>query len=92
MKRIQVRPGASLSLQKHHHRAEHWVVVKGVAEVTRGKENFSLTENQSTFIPVREVHRLRNPGPEELELIEVQSGAYVGEDDIVRYADNYGRS
>ncbi len=92
VKRIQVRPGASLSLQKHHHRAEHWVVVKGVAEVTRGKENFSLTENQSTFIPVREVHRLRNPGPEELELIEVQSGAYVGEDDIVRYADNYGRS
>jgi mannose-1-phosphate guanylyltransferase/mannose-6-phosphate isomerase len=91
VKRIGVKPGASLSLQKHHHRAEHWIVVKGTAEVTRGKETFLLSENQSTYIPIGEVHRLHNPGKMELEMIEVQSGAYLGEDDIVRFEDNYGR-
>ncbi len=91
VKRIMVRPGASLSQQMHHHRAEHWVVVKGVAEVTRGIKTFLLTENQSTYIPIGEVHRLRNPGKTELEIIEVQSGSYLGEDDIVRFADEYGR-
>lgn len=91
VKRIGVRPGASLSLQKHHHRAEHWVVVKGVAEVTRGDETFQLGENQSTYISVGEVHRLRNAGQIELEVIEVQSGSYLGEDDIVRLQDVYGR-
>jgi mannose-1-phosphate guanylyltransferase / mannose-6-phosphate isomerase len=92
VKRIGVKPGASLSLQKHHHRAEHWIVVKGTAEVTRGKEIFLLSENQSTYIPIGEVHRLHNPGKMELEMIEVQSGAYLGEDDIVRFDDNYGRA
>jgi mannose-1-phosphate guanylyltransferase/mannose-6-phosphate isomerase len=92
VKRIGVKPGASLSLQKHHHRAEHWVVVRGTAEVTRGAETFLLSENQSTYIPIGEVHRLRNPGRMELEMIEVQSGAYLGEDDIVRLEDNYGRT
>lgn len=92
VKRICVKPGASLSLQKHHHRAEHWVVVKGMAEVTRGVEIFSLAENQSTFIPVGAVHRLRNAGATELEMIEVQSGSYLGEDDIVRIDDIYGRA
>jgi mannose-1-phosphate guanylyltransferase / mannose-6-phosphate isomerase len=92
VKRIGVKPGASLSLQKHHHRAEHWVVVKGTAEVTRGGECFLITENQSTFIPIREVHRLKNPGLVELEIIEIQSGSYLGEDDIVRLQDSYGRS
>lgn len=91
VKRIIVRPGASLSLQMHHHRAEHWIVVRGTAEVTRGEEVFLLTENQSTYIPLGVKHRLRNPGSIPLELIEVQSGAYLGEDDIVRYQDNYGR-
>jgi mannose-1-phosphate guanylyltransferase / mannose-6-phosphate isomerase len=91
VKRIGVKPGAALSLQKHHHRAEHWIVVKGTAEVTRGSETFLLSENQSTYIPVGEVHRLRNPGRVELEMIEVQSGSYLGEDDIVRFEDNYGR-
>lgn len=91
VKRIGVKPGASLSLQKHHHRAEHWVVVKGTAEVTRGSETFLLSENQSAYIPIGEVHRLQNPGKMELEMIEVQSGAYLGEDDIVRFEDNYGR-
>ncbi len=91
VKRIGVKPGASLSLQKHHHRAEHWIVVKGTAEVTRGTETFLLSENQSTYIPVGEVHRLRNPGKIELEMIEVQSGGYLGEDDIVRLEDTYGR-
>ena len=91
VKRISVKPGASLSLQKHHHRAEHWVVVKGTAEVTRGSEIFLLTENQSAYIPLGEVHRLHNPGKTALELIEIQSGSYLGEDDIVRYDDNYGR-
>jgi mannose-1-phosphate guanylyltransferase/mannose-6-phosphate isomerase len=92
VKRIGVKPGASLSLQKHHHRAEHWIVVKGTAEVTRGSDTFLLSENQSTYIPVGEVHRLRNPGKIELEMIEVQSGGYLGEDDIVRLEDTYGRA
>ncbi|MCG2592015.1 mannose-1-phosphate guanylyltransferase/mannose-6-phosphate isomerase [Ramlibacter sp. XY19] len=92
VKRIGVKPGASLSLQKHHHRAEHWVVVKGTAQVTRGSETFLLSENQSTYIPIGEVHRLHNPGKMELEMIEVQSGGYLGEDDIVRLEDTYGRA
>jgi mannose-1-phosphate guanylyltransferase/mannose-6-phosphate isomerase len=92
VKRIQVKPKASLSLQKHHHRAEHWVVVKGTAEVTCGDKTLLLTVNQSTYIPLGEVHRLANPGKVPLEIIEVQSGAYLGEDDIVRFEDNYGRS
>lgn len=91
VKRIQVKPKASLSLQKHHHRAEHWVVVKGTAEVTCGDKILLLTENQSTYIPLGEVHRLANPGKVPLEIIEVQSGAYLGEDDIERFEDNYGR-
>ncbi|TAN08192.1 MAG: mannose-1-phosphate guanylyltransferase/mannose-6-phosphate isomerase [Rhodanobacteraceae bacterium] len=92
VKRITVKPGAALSLQKHHHRAEHWVIVSGTAEVTRDKEVFLLTENQSTFLPLGAVHRLRNPGKMPLELIEVQSGSYLGEDDIVRLEDVYGRA
>lgn len=92
VKRIGVKPGASLSLQKHHHRAEHWIVVKGTAEVTRGTDTFLLSENQSTYIPIGEVHRLHNPGRMELEMIEVQSGSYLGEDDIVRLEDTYGRA
>jgi mannose-1-phosphate guanylyltransferase / mannose-6-phosphate isomerase len=92
VKRIGVKPGASLSLQKHHHRAEHWVVVRGTAHVTRGGEKFLLSENQSTYIPVGEEHRLHNPGRIELEMIEVQSGSYLGEDDIVRIDDAYGRT
>lgn len=91
VKRIVVSPGASLSLQKHHHRAEHWVVVRGQARVTRGDEVFLLSEDQSTYIPVGIMHRLENPGAIPLELIEVQSGAYLGEDDIVRFDDHYGR-
>ncbi|MBX3609115.1 MAG: mannose-1-phosphate guanylyltransferase/mannose-6-phosphate isomerase [Hydrogenophaga sp.] len=91
VKRIGVKPGASLSLQKHHHRAEHWIVVRGTAEVTRGEDVFLMSENQSTYIPIGEVHRLHNPGKMELEMIEVQSGAYLGEDDIVRLEDRYGR-
>jgi mannose-1-phosphate guanylyltransferase/mannose-6-phosphate isomerase len=92
VKRIMVKPGASLSLQKHHHRAEHWIVVSGTAEVTNGDKVILLTENQSTYIPLGEVHRLANPGKVPLEIIEVQSGAYLGEDDIVRFDDTYGRS
>ena len=91
VKRIVVNPGASLSLQKHFHRAEHWIVVCGTAEVTRGQETFLLSENESTYIPLGEVHRLRNPGRVSLEMIEVQSGSYLGEDDIVRMDDAYGR-
>lgn len=91
VKRIVVNPGASLSLQKHFHRAEHWIVVCGTAEVTRGSEVFLLSENESTYIPLGEVHRLRNPGRVPLEMIEVQSGSYLGEDDIVRMDDVYGR-
>jgi mannose-1-phosphate guanylyltransferase/mannose-6-phosphate isomerase len=79
-------------LQKHHHRAEHWIVVAGTAQVTRGEETFLLSENQSTYIPIGEVHRLSNPGKVMLEMIEVQSGGYLGEDDIVRLEDSYGRS
>lgn len=92
VKRIQVKPGASLSLQKHHHRAEHWIVVKGTAEITCGEQTFLLHENQSTYIPLGEKHRLANPGNIPLEIIEVQSGSYLGEDDIVRFADTYGRA
>jgi mannose-1-phosphate guanylyltransferase/mannose-6-phosphate isomerase len=91
VKLISVKAGASLSLQKHHHRAEHWVVVKGTAEVTCGSETFLLTENQSTYIPLGEMHRLHNPGKTALEIVEVQSGSYLGEDDIVRFDDAYGR-
>ena len=91
VKRIQVKPGASLSLQKHHHRAEHWIVVSGTAEVTNGDKVLLLTENQSTYIPLGQVHRLANPGKVPLEIIEVQSGSYLGEDDIVRFEDTYGR-
>ncbi len=92
VKRIFVKPGASLSLQMHHHRAEHWIVVRGTAEVTCGKETFILSENQSTYIPIGETHRLVNRGRIGLELIEVQSGSYLGEDDIVRLEDTYGRA
>ena len=92
VKRIQVKPGASLSLQMHHHRAEHWIVVKGIAEITNGDQVTTLTENQSTYIPQGQAHRLANPGKEPLEIIEVQSGSYLGEDDIVRFEDTYGRS
>ena len=92
VKRIVVKPGASLSLQKHHHRAEHWIVVSGTAEVTCDENVFLLAENQSTYIPLGSVHRLRNPGKVPLELIEVQSGSYLGEDDIVRFDDVYGRA
>lgn len=92
VKRIQVKPGASLSLQMHHHRAEHWIVVKGVAEVTNGNQIITLMANQSTYIPQGQIHRLANPGKTPLEIIEVQSGSYLGEDDIVRFEDTYGRS
>ena len=91
VKRITVNPGAKLSVQKHYHRAEHWIVVRGCAKVTRGTETLLLTENQSTYIPLGEIHALENPGKIPLELIEVQSGSYLGEDDIVRLEDNYGR-
>jgi len=91
VKRIMVKPGASLSLQKHHHRAEHWIVVSGTAEVTNGDQVMLLGENQSTYIPLGQVHRLANPGKVPLEIIEVQSGSYLGEDDIVRFEDHYGR-
>jgi len=91
VKRIQVKPKASLSLQKHHHRAEHWIVVRGTAEITCGDKTILLSENQSTYIPLGETHRLANPGTITLEIIEVQSGSYLGEDDIVRFEDTYGR-
>jgi mannose-1-phosphate guanylyltransferase / mannose-6-phosphate isomerase len=91
VKRIVVEPGAALSLQMHYHRAEHWIVVRGTARVTRGEETFLLTENESTYIPPGTRHRLENPGRLPLELIEVQSGSYLGEDDIVRFEDAYGR-
>jgi mannose-1-phosphate guanylyltransferase/mannose-6-phosphate isomerase len=91
VKRIVVTPGAQLSLQLHHHRAEHWVVVRGTALVTRGDEQFLLSENESTYIPIGTRHRLENPGKVPLEIIEIQSGVYLGEDDIVRFNDNYGR-
>jgi mannose-1-phosphate guanylyltransferase/mannose-6-phosphate isomerase len=91
VKRIMVKPGASLSLQMHYHRAEHWIVVTGTAEVICGDKKILLSENQSTYIPLGETHRLSNPGKVLLEIIEVQSGSYLGEDDIVRFADTYGR-
>ncbi|MFP5505600.1 MAG: mannose-1-phosphate guanylyltransferase/mannose-6-phosphate isomerase [Gammaproteobacteria bacterium] len=91
VKRLTVKPGASLSLQLHHHRAEHWIVVKGTARVTRGDEVFILSENESTYIPLGTKHRLENPGSIPLEIIEVQSGSYLGEDDIVRFEDVYNR-
>ena len=92
VKRITVKPGAKLSVQMHHHRAEHWVVVRGTARVTNGEESFLVTENQSTYIPIGRVHALENPGSIPLELVEVQSGSYLGEDDIVRLDDQYGRA
>ena len=92
VKRIKVKPGAALSLQMHHHRAEHWIVVSGTAKVTRGDETLLLSENESTYIPLGVKHRLENPGKVPLELIEVQSGSYLGEDDIVQFEDVYGRS
>ena len=92
VKRITVKPGAKLSVQMHHHRAEHWVVVSGTAKVTNGEETMLVTENQSTYIPIGQIHALENPGRIPLELIEVQSGSYLGEDDIVRFEDKYGRA
>ena len=91
VKRITVNPGAKLSVQMHHHRAEHWVVVSGTAKVYNGEKTFLVTENESTFIPIGQVHSLENPGKIPLELIEVQSGGYLGEDDIIRFEDKYGR-
>ncbi|KAB8062356.1 mannose-1-phosphate guanylyltransferase/mannose-6-phosphate isomerase [Janthinobacterium sp. FT14W] len=91
VKRITVKPGSKLSLQMHHHRAEHWIVVSGTAEITNGDKTYLLTENQSTYIPLGVVHSLANPGKVPLELIEIQSGSYLGEDDIVRFEDRYGR-
>jgi mannose-1-phosphate guanylyltransferase/mannose-6-phosphate isomerase len=91
VKRITVNPGAALSLQMHHHRAEHWIIVKGTARVTRDDEVSILVENQSTYIPIGTKHRLENPGKTPLEMIEVQSGGYLGEDDIVRFEDRYNR-
>ncbi len=92
VKRIMVKPGASLSLQMHYHRSEHWIVVKGTAQITRDEETYLMTENQSTYIPLGIKHRLANPGKVPLEIIEIQSGAYLGEDDIVRFDDVYGRN
>ncbi|MDQ0125866.1 mannose-1-phosphate guanylyltransferase [Pseudomonas lini] len=92
VKRITVKPGAKLSVQMHHHRAEHWIVVSGTAKVTNGDDTYLVTENQSTYIPIGKVHSLENPGVIPLELIEVQSGSYLGEDDIVRFSDKYGRT
>jgi len=91
VKRITVNVGASLSLQMHHHRSEHWIIVKGTAKIIKGDEEFLLTENQSTYIPLGVKHRLENPGKIPLEIIEIQSGSYLGEDDIVRFEDYYGR-
>jgi mannose-1-phosphate guanylyltransferase/mannose-6-phosphate isomerase len=92
VKHIMVKPGAKLSLQMHHHRAEHWVVVQGTAKIVRGDEEIVLTEDQSTYIPLGTAHRLENPGKIPLHVIEVQSGSYLGEDDIVRFDDHYGRT
>jgi mannose-1-phosphate guanylyltransferase len=92
VKRITVKPGAKLSVQMHHHRAEHWIVVSGTARVTNGEKTYLVTENESTYIPIGQVHALENPGVIELEMIEVQSGSYLGEDDIVRFKDLYGRA
>ena len=92
MKSLVINPGAAISLQRHHKRAEHWVVVRGVATVTRGEEHFELRGNESTYIPLGVVHRLENRGSAQLELVEVQTGSYLGEDDIERLSDNYQRS
>jgi len=92
VKHIMVKPGGKLSLQMHHHRAEHWVVVHGTAKIRRGEDEMMLSEDQSTYIPIGTAHRLENPGKIPLHLIEVQSGSYLGEDDIVRMEDSYGRS
>ena len=92
VKRIVVKPGAALSLQMHHHRAEHWIVVRGTAKVTRDDKSYLVSENESTYIPLGTRHRLENPGRLPLEMIEVQSGSYLGEDDIVRFEDIYGRN
>jgi mannose-1-phosphate guanylyltransferase / mannose-6-phosphate isomerase len=92
VKRIMVKPGAALSLQMHHHRTEHWVVVSGTAKVTRGDAEALLSENEPTYIPIGMKHRLQNPGKVPLFLVEVQSGSYLGEDDIVRFEDRYKRS
>ena len=91
VKRITVKPGESLSLQMHHYRSEHWIVVRGIATVTCGDKVFDLNEDQSTYIPLGNKHRLENKGREALELIEVQTGNYLGEDDIIRFSDKYGR-
>jgi mannose-1-phosphate guanylyltransferase/mannose-6-phosphate isomerase len=91
VKRLKVKPGATLSLQMHHHRAEHWIVVQGTAMVTCDGKEFLISENQSTYIPIGAVHRIKNPGKVDLHIVEVQSGSYLGEDDIVRFEDNYGR-
>jgi mannose-1-phosphate guanylyltransferase/mannose-6-phosphate isomerase len=92
VKHIVIKPGGQLSLQLHHHRAEHWVIVKGTARVEHDGESFLLSEDQSTYIPIGTKHRISNPGTIPLELIEVQTGSYLGEDDIVRFEDSYGRS
>jgi mannose-1-phosphate guanylyltransferase/mannose-6-phosphate isomerase len=91
VKRLSVKPGQCMSLQLHHHRAEHWIVVSGTARITRGEDVFLLEENQSTYIPLGTRHRIENPGKIPLHIIEVQSGTYLGEDDIVRFEDRYGR-
>jgi len=91
VKRIMVKPGASLSLQMHHHRSEHWIVVSGTAKVVNGDREFLLQANESTFIPAGNKHRLENPGQDPLVIVEVQCGGYLGEDDIVRFDDRYGR-
>ena len=91
VKRLSVKPGASMSLQMHHHRAEHWIVVSGTARITRGEDVFLLSENESTYIPIGATHRIENPGKVPLHMIEVQSGSYLGEDDIFRFEDVYGR-
>ncbi|MFO0453300.1 MAG: cupin domain-containing protein, partial [Pseudomonadota bacterium] len=91
VKRLCVKPGATLSLQMHHHRAEHWIVVSGTAKITCNDKVFLLSENESTYIPIGATHRIENPGKVPLHIIEVQSGSYLGEDDIVRFEDSYGR-
>jgi mannose-1-phosphate guanylyltransferase/mannose-6-phosphate isomerase len=91
VKRLTVKPGAQLSLQMHHHRAEHWIVVEGTARITCNERVFLLAENESTYIPIGATHRIENPGKVPLHIIEVQSGSYLGEDDIVRFEDTYGR-
>jgi mannose-1-phosphate guanylyltransferase/mannose-6-phosphate isomerase len=91
VKHMELKPGGSISLQMHLHRAEHWIVVQGTAKVTCGDQTFLLSENQSTYVPIGAKHRIENPGKVALHIVEVRSGTYMGEDDIVRYEDNYGR-